>query len=978
MTNTSTRNAMRFDLKGADVVAAQNAEDVYDQVALLLRGAITAGKMGSTTVLVPTVEDSTAYKEAMARRGRSFGVRIEAFDVWLADMWELWGDGRRMVDSPTRTTACAALLNSSDTLPASPGTIGLMAKLAAGYLPHILAVAPMAADLTDNERAMVQLLQEYADLIMRRNYIEPCQAALALPQLLDPSTTLIAAGFDEDGLSPAQKTLLAGTGATVVLNSRSAPPTGPRTQELQQLLAALYHPQAFGTVAAGGSVRLAFSTGASAEERCITDLLKDLSNQHPSWEAALAAKDPVALFDAVAGDLAAAGLRPSLKAKRPVLETDAGKLLLQLRDVLAAKTLPEMRTAEDLALNGVVDAWFRRAFQADKALRANRLSGPAELASALEERLPTPWADAIALLAQGSFSEAFRAMAAVVTSSYRLPEGYRTEQGLALQVMSRFAAQAEAELLPLELVAGAMKDEDVEVALDACSDGCALRVCFMSLEDAAALQPSSVDALVACQMTAEDRAVRQRRSSVNSLMAKLGASMEVDPLARARRNWHDAVAVARKLVVIERPLNDAESNPAYPAAVALETADCYRAAGSRDGDAAKELGIPDALLPCASILDETRFLYAAAGTEEQPVRLEDEVPLTGRLSPDLGQLVCLPPSSKPAGGEPLLSASALELYLGCPYSWFADRRLKLDTPDEEVGHREKGSFAHEVLERFQQALEERGIPRVDPGNLEPCRQLMGEVFDQALEEQYSREPHSYESRYVPVTAMEKEEAASLRKEMLEGLGTHAAIFPRFKPQYHEWAFGQDGDVEYAGIRLQGRIDRIDVDDQGNAIIIDYKASAIGPKALAALTPSPDGTGIALPQKVQVFVYAEVARRVLGLNPVGAVYLTTAGDSVAGVIDITKVELGNLEDLPVSRSALLTAPLEADEQEANEEGVDELPEPLAFDEMLRMLETLMRGPAEALVSGLIEPHPAGEWACKHCPAAYTCEESQQNE
>lgn len=970
MVNTPGRGRMRFDLVDADVICAQSSSDVFDHVASLLSQAIAAGKMGSTTLLVPTVEDSTTYKEAMARRGCSFGVRIEAFDVWLADMWELWGDGRRMVDSPTRATACAALLNSSDTLPASPGTIGLMAKLAAGYLPHILAAAPTAADLTGNERAMVQLLQEYADLIMRRNYIEPCQAALALPQLLDPSTTLIAAGFEEDGLSPAQKTLLAGTGATVVLNARTAPPAGPRTQELRQLLSALYHPQAFGSVTAGGSLRLAFSTGASAEERCITDLLKDLSAQHPNWEAALAAIDPVALFDAVAGDLAAAGLRPSLKAKRPLLETAAGKLLLQLCDALSANTLAEMRAPEDLLLNSVVNGWYRRAFQADKTLRGNRLSGQEEVAAVLESKLPSPWADAAALLAQGSFAEAFRAMASIVSNSYRLPEGFRAEQGLALQVMSRFAAQAEAAHLPLELTVGAMKNEDVEVAIDACSQGEGLRVRFLSLEDAAALQPSSVDALIACQMTAEDRAVRQRRSSAHSLMAKLGADLDIDPLARARRCWYDAAASARELIVIERSLNNTESDPSYPAAVALETADCYRAAGSKDSDAAKELGVPDALLPHANVLDETRFLYAAAGTDEQPLRFEDELPLTGRLDPSLRGLVCLPPPFEGAGAEPIVSPSAFETYLACPYKWFSSRRLKLDTPDEEVGPAERGSFIHEVMEAFHKSLAGQGIDRVSVETVDQCRQTLRSIFDQVLEQQYEKEPDPYSSRFVPINALEREGISTLRRDMEKSLDIEATMFPGFKPAYSEWPFGQDGSVEYAGVKLQGRIDRIDVDDQGNAIIIDYKSTIPQKGSFDCLIPDPEEAVIALPEKVQVFIYAEVVRRELGLQPVGCVYLSATGAGMSGVINGEAVELGCPDALA---KGLLKAPLQADAKACKKAGVKEPPPPLPFDELLCKLEELMADPAERLLDGFILPQPVAESSCSWCPAAQTCEE-----
>ena len=78
-----------------------------------------------------------------------------------------------------------------------------------------------------------------------------------------------------------------------------------------------------------------------------------------------------------------------------------------------------------------------------------------------------------------------------------------------------------------------------------------------------------------------------------------------------------------------------------------------------------------------------------------------------------------------------------------------------------------------------------------------------------------------------------------------------------------WAAG--GAVEYAGQKLLGTADRIDVDGDGRCVVIDYKGSLSGVYALAAREQGHLG-------KVQALIYAQVVRRTLGLDPVGALYV----------------------------------------------------------------------------------------------------------
>ena len=59
----------------------------------------------------------------------------------------------------------------------------------------------------------------------------------------------------------------------------------------------------------------------------------------------------------------------------------------------------------------------------------------------------------------------------------------------------------------------------------------------------------------------------------------------------------------------------------------------------------------------------------------------------------------------------VLSPSAIEAYLSCPYRWFVERRLRLGALDEEFGPAEKGTFVHAAFAALFDALADRGVVR---------------------------------------------------------------------------------------------------------------------------------------------------------------------------------------------------------------------------------------------------------------------------
>ena len=87
-----------------------------------------------------------------------------------------------------------------------------------------------------------------------------------------------------------------------------------------------------------------------------------------------------------------------------------------------------------------------------------------------------------------------------------------------------------------------------------------------------------------------------------------------------------------------------------------------------------------------------------------------------------------------------------------------------------------------------------------------------------------------------------------------------------EPEWLEWSFGREGDSHGAlalngsGYSVTGRVDRIDVDGSGSAVIRDYKGKTVHAGARWAQ----DG-------RLQAALYALAARELLGLEPAGALY-----------------------------------------------------------------------------------------------------------
>jgi len=148
-----------------------------------------------------------------------------------------------------------------------------------------------------------------------------------------------------------------------------------------------------------------------------------------------------------------------------------------------------------------------------------------------------------------------------------------------------------------------------------------------------------------------------------------------------------------------------------------------------------------------------------------------------------------------------LSATALEAFLQCPFQYFTQRLMRLETaplrPEERLSFLEQGNIVHAVLAEWWQ----------QPQDVAP---LFERCFARRLEEAHI--PNGYHTE-------------RLRNNMLDDLKRFTAgdAWPRA-------ALQSQTEIQFAfplgeGLEITGRIDRLDVAPDGRAYVVDYKYSA---------------------------------------------------------------------------------------------------------------------------------------------------------
>lgn len=838
------------------------------------------------------------------------------------------------------------------------------------------------------EVPVLRMIGGYLDRLAQLELIEPGQALALLPELL-PQRPLRVLLEDAVSLTPGQEAFFsacpwmdmevrAASGSQGPVRApegvrvRFAFPSG---QYAWPALLADIVRDALGTVADRGAVPAA-AAGPAADDDGASSC-EDASGSADGYRdgrsagaqaaaVVVAAKDPAVLFGRVAPALVRQGHVVALRGRRRFVDTSFGRAICSLHRFLddgqaggashiegygdiAATDVERWNRADlaDWALSPFSGMTKKAAFKLDADMRADRTARRSNLCARL--RADNPMFAAMERLALQLDDQAAAELEAAVRRMTNRSEAWRAEQLAALRALQRAAGAAKLAGLGADAAFDQVQRLKVNVSRIVAPRGCegaafgAPDVLVTDQNTAASLGSGSCEVCVVADLTSGAYPAADPEDASRVLLEHLGVKRADSALARMRRVFFALEHAATDQLILERCLNDSSADPTYPCVVLEEFVDCYRDDPTATEDIDNPYSLPERLQDGMLLRGEDALCSNDALSDvPAPETARIEPPLTGAVSAEARSLVVLPRVLQ--GGqvldEPCLSPSQIESYLECPYKWFAQRRLRLDDLDEGFGPLEMGDFAHNALHSFYKHMsEDLGEAKVTPQLLPQARELMADV----LARHKALQPHlrQSENRLIPTSQVEHRELAELERKLMDYLDFEAELLPTFAPKYLEYDVACGGAVDYAGHKLLGTADRIDVDGEGRCAIIDYKGSISGSYALGVREEGRLG-------KVQALIYAQVVRRTLGLEPVGALYVCYGRRKmISGAYDGRVIENAHLPNMRHKDCMCADRP---------------------FSDVLDETEEAVAAALERMLAGDIRPRPETPEACKWCPVS----------
>ena len=261
-----------------------------------------------------------------------------------------------------------------------------------------------------------------------------------------------------------------------------------------------------------------------------------------------------------------------------------------------------------------------------------------------------------------------------------------------------------------------------------------------------------------------------------------------------------------------------------------------------------------------------------------------------------------------------LSPSAVDAYLRCPFRYYAERVLKT-APEEEDGRpvMVKGTIYHEALARyFSDGLEDL------PG-------FVAAAYDEKMS--YLRPEYLW--------AWEKKDMARALLAAIQAEEERLADEKKnagFRPTAFETAFT----YPFKDVAIHGVIDRIDRNESGDEILIDYKSGGV-----------PKYDKVAAYEVMQLSLYA-LARRSMGNRPASLEYVSVESAKASVMVrDTTRA--GNYSRL----------------------GKEKKYDGDAFDIFLNEAENALDDVIANIKRGAFLAEPTEEDACKYCPYGDLC-------
>ena len=657
---------------------------------------------------------------------------------------------------------------------------------------------------------------------------------------------------------------------------------------LSHLERSLFEPGA-ARVAHGAAVRLLEGGGERAElELVAREIAALLGEGVAAEEIAVLARPAGASPELLEEVFAAARIPLALQRRRPFADTATGRALIGLLNCVAPeRTTHGAPQGGEQSAGGLADllAYLRAPGLLEQPALADRLEVAARRAGALDcdgaralweqrhwpleaiDRLSEAQRRGAAALLDRSARECDRLFVAPRRSRAPVLDGEELDEAGAVSVARRAFAELRelARFAPELAPTGARELAELLGSLTLLS-GESPATGAVAVLDPLALRARRVRALFVCGLQegvfpararpqplfGEDD--RRRLAEVSGL--RLGE--HEDLLAAERYLLYAAVSRPEELLVLSWHAADDDGQPTSRSLFVDDVCDLFDR-GLFDDRARRALGASDIALADDPDSDAASSAGAVtpAGGSDQPLR-------DGQLLDEL--------RARP------WSASAIERFIACPVSWFVQRVLRPGELDPDPEPLTRGALAHVALKDvFEGLRRETGSARLTPARLGLARELLASALDE-------------NERARPLSVAPERRGAARRRldaDLDRFLQRASETDSELEPVELElgFGFGEDDDRGEAselaafelgeGVRMRGRIDRIDAGPDGDAIVYDYK----GRDPPAAARWIPDG-------KLQVALYMLAVEQLLSLRAVGGFYQPLTGGELRprGVLD----------------------------------------------------------------------------------------------
>jgi ATP-dependent helicase/DNAse subunit B len=877
-----------------------------------VRGHLAHGE--EPLLVVPTRADVEHYRRELALEGAVLGARVERFEGLIGEVVRRAGPSEPALGKVARERVLAAIGRGT------PGFVGALARLIGELEVHRVTPARLEAalrawagadgtDAVGGAEELARLWREYRRLLERigrtdheRRAAEALDALRRRPALWG-GTPVLMYGFDDFGVQQldAIETLGARVDAQVTVSltyepGRTAFAGRAGTYETLRPLAvehrkletrADYYAPAARTALhhlerslfepgaprkdAAGAVRLLEGGGERAELELVAREVRALLDAGmQAEEIAVVHRAPSAVVELLGEVFGAEEIPHALERRVSFADTATGRALVgvlrcttdagELGDLLAWLRAPGLLAHPELAdrleararregassaaqARAIWEAEHWRLEALDHLCEAARRGGAALSARAareLEWLFDAPRRGQAAILESDELDEA-RAVAAGRGVLGELGRLARATPELGVD-----AVEMASVLEGLEIFSGEPAGEGRVAVVDPL----ALRARRVRALFLTGLQEGVFPASARSEpLLAEEE--RRRLAETSGLM--LGGSRQGDALAAERYALYAAVSRPDELLVLSWHAAD-DDGVAEPRSLFVDDVIDLFDEGLLQQRARRPLGAVG-WPPSEKLAAEPDGPVPAP---DEPLRrpkplgpLRDE-----RLTEELR--------------EHVWSASSLEVWTGCPVKWFVERMLRAEDLEPEPEPLARGGLAHAALKDTLEGLRERtGSARLAPARLGLAKELL-------------REALKVREAEFPLSAA-PERRPGLRRRLeadLERYLEHAAERESpLEPSHLELGFGFD-DLPALdlgeGLRLRGRIDRVDVAaGSEQAVVYDYK----GRKAPAAAKWTEQGN-------VQVALYMRAVEELLGLEAVGGFYQPLSGADLRarGVLD----------------------------------------------------------------------------------------------